>query len=129
MTSQQMPVRSQALDGSPLTTVPPGPAPSRAPADGVPARAELARRGSPGSRLLAGEEWQRAERGLHLSGREVEIVRAIFDDRTESAIAQGLGISPHTVHTHVERLYRKLGVTSRTQLVLRVVQSAIGRER
>jgi DNA-binding CsgD family transcriptional regulator len=35
-------------------------------------------------------------------------------------IADHLGISPHTVHTHIERLYRKVGVASRVSLVRRV---------
>jgi len=60
-------------------------------------------------------------RSLGLSLREEQIVRAIFDDCTESAIASDLGISPHTVHTHVERLHQKLGVVDRVALVLRVV--------
>ena len=85
-------------------------------------------RGSPGHQLLRVEEWRHAARALHLSGRELEIARAIFEDRTESVIAKDLGISPHTVHTHVERLYRKLAVASRTQLVLRVIQTGIGRD-
>ena len=37
------------------------------------------------------------------------------------AIALELGISQHTVHTYLSRLYRKLGVTSRVQLVLSVL--------
>jgi DNA-binding NarL/FixJ family response regulator len=63
-------------------------------------------------RLLAGS--------LELSQREFQILQAVFDDQKESAIAANLGISSHTVHTHLERLYRKLGVTSRVTLVSRV---------
>ena len=32
-----------------------------------------------------------------------------------------LRVWPHTVHTHCERLYRKLAVTDRVKLVLRVM--------
>jgi DNA-binding NarL/FixJ family response regulator len=63
-------------------------------------------------RLLAGS--------LELSQREFQIPQAVFDDQKESAIAANLGISSHTVHTHLERLYHKLGVTSRVTLVSRV---------
>ena len=52
-------------------------------------------------RLLAGS--------LELSQREFQILQAVFDDQKESAIAANLGISSHTVHTHLERLYHKLG--------------------
>jgi DNA-binding CsgD family transcriptional regulator len=58
---------------------------------------------------------------LALSTREAQIVGRIFADEKEAKIARTLGISPHTVRTHLERLYHKLNVQSRTELVLRVV--------
>ena len=57
--------------------------------------------------------------------KKFEIVQAIFDDDTELAIAQRLGISQHTVHTHIERLYQKLDVGSRIQLVMCVVRQYV----
>ena len=60
-------------------------------------------------------------RRLRLSRRELDILRGLFDGRTESAIAAGLNISSRTVHTHVERLHRKLHVTHQVALVLRLV--------
>ena len=57
---------------------------------------------------------------MSLSPREADIVRYLTADEPEASIAHRLGISPHTVHTHVGRLYRKLGVTSRTQVILRM---------
>ena len=65
--------------------------------------------------------WGQIARSLKLSGQELQVVRGIFDDRIEAAIADNLKVSPHTVHTYCERLYRKLGVTGRVKLVLRVV--------
>jgi DNA-binding CsgD family transcriptional regulator len=38
----------------------------------------------------------------------------------EQGLASSLGISRHTVHTHIERLYRKLRVNSRSQLIAAV---------
>ncbi len=64
--------------------------------------------------------WRLLARSLALSRRECQIVQALFDDQKESAIASDLGISQHTVHTHIERLYRKLEVNSRATLVGRV---------
>jgi len=52
-------------------------------------------------------------------------MRAVFDDRTEFAIAADLGISPHTVHTHFRRLHKKLGAITRVQLVLRAMDEFI----
>jgi DNA-binding NarL/FixJ family response regulator len=65
--------------------------------------------------------WEAIARSLKLSGRELQIVRAVFDDETEFCIAAELGISAHTVHTYVERLHRKLAVNDRGRLILRVV--------
>ena len=65
-------------------------------------------------------EWRSIGRSLKLSPRELQIVRCLFDDDTEAAIALRLGISSHTVHTYLERLYRKVGVSSRVALVVRV---------
>ncbi len=80
-------------------------------------------RQSLGSAMFTSQAWEQMGRALHLSGRELQIVRGVFDDRIESAIAADLDISPHTVHTHFDRLHRKLEVTNRPQLILRVVQS------
>jgi len=69
--------------------------------------------------------WGQIARSLKLSGQELQVVRGIFDDRIEEAIADNLKVSPHTVHTYCERLYRKLGVTGRVRLALRVMDEYI----
>lgn len=76
----------------------------------------------PGSAIFSEQAWAAIARSLKLSGRELQIVRGIFDDATDVAIAQRIGISLHTVHTHVERLHHKLAITNRSQLLLRVMQ-------
>jgi DNA-binding NarL/FixJ family response regulator len=58
---------------------------------------------------------------LRISDRELQIIQGIFDGRKELAIADDLTISVHTVHTHLERLYRKLNVSSRVGLVLSIL--------
>ena len=75
-----------------------------------------------GAAMFSDEAWVQIAGSLRLSGRELQILRAIFDDRTESTIARELGISPCTIHTYCERLYRKLSVTDRVRLVLRVME-------
>lgn len=75
---------------------------------------------APGSAIFSAKAWKEISRSLNLSGRELQIVRRIFEDLTESAIAVELGISVHTVHTHLDRLHHKLGVVDRVQLVLRI---------
>jgi DNA-binding NarL/FixJ family response regulator len=51
----------------------------------------------------------------------VQIVRGVFDDHKEEQIGCELGISRHTVNTYFQRIYRKLRVSSRPQLILRVM--------
>jgi len=74
------------------------------------------------SSLFSENTWLTLARRLHLSPRERQLVRAVFDEETEQAIALTLGISVRTVHTHFERLYHKLGVKTRVGLVVRVFQ-------
>ncbi|HEY7322383.1 MAG TPA: helix-turn-helix transcriptional regulator [Candidatus Binatia bacterium] len=71
--------------------------------------------------ILSHDAWKTIAKSLRISDRELQIIQGIFDDRKELAIADELKISMHTVHTHLERLYRKLGVSSRVALVLYVL--------
>ncbi len=67
------------------------------------------------------DTWKVIAKSLRISDRELQIIQGIFDDRKEFAIADELKISMHTVHTHLERLYRKLGISSRVALVLYIL--------
>jgi DNA-binding CsgD family transcriptional regulator len=75
--------------------------------------------------FLSDEQWRALARALRLSAREAEITRLLMNDESEWTIAAHLSISRHTVHTHIERLYRKLGVTSRSQVIVRVFQTYV----
>ena len=79
----------------------------------------------PGRSILTLETWKTIAQSLHISNRELQIIQGIFDDRKELAIADELTISAHTVHTHLERLYRKLGVSSRVGLILCILSEYI----
>src|SRR5512137_968594 len=48
-----------------------------------------------------------------LSHRETEIVKEIENGLTYKDIATKLGISPHTVHTHIKNIYEKLHAKDR----------------
>ena len=73
-----------------------------------------------GSRLFRDEEWCVLVNRLGLSPREAEIVRLIFDDLSKDAIARQLSLSSHTIQTYLRRLYRKLDVRSRGELLILV---------
>lgn len=55
---------------------------------------------------------------LGLTARELVVLQQLADGGTALAIAHRLGVSPRTVHTHLEHVYRKLGVRDRMRAVL-----------
>ncbi len=73
-----------------------------------------------GQAVFVPSEWRSLSLCLGLSPRECGIVRGVFDGDSEKRIAERLGLSPHTVHTYVWRIYRKLQVQSREELLVRV---------
>ena|SRR5579859_1177459 len=77
--------------------------------------------GNPGPSLFPLGAWPLLGTALRLSAREMQIVQGVFEDRKEVSIAYELGISPHTVNTYFQRLYAKLRVSSRPQLIVRVM--------
>jgi LuxR family transcriptional regulator, maltose regulon positive regulatory protein len=54
-----------------------------------------------------------------LSVRELDVLRLLSDGRSNAGIARELFVEQSTVKTHLIHLYRKLGVSSRTQAITR----------
>ncbi len=52
-----------------------------------------------------------------LSDREREIMVLVGKGYTASAVAEKLIISPYTVNTHIQHLYRKLDIHKRSELI------------
>lgn len=70
----------------------------------------------------AGGTWQAApsligDEASQLTAREAEIVRMIADGLRNKEIAAELGISDGTVKVHLHRIYEKLGVDGRVELI------------
>jgi DNA-binding CsgD family transcriptional regulator len=57
-----------------------------------------------------------------LTEREREVLQWLAGGKTDRDIALILGISPRTVHKHLQRIYEKLGVETRTAAVSRYMQ-------
>ena len=60
---------------------------------------------------------------LDLSTREMEVLDALCRGRTNLQIAATLDISPFTVKNHVQRIFRKIGVSNRTQAAARYTEA------
>jgi two-component system nitrate/nitrite response regulator NarL len=60
-----------------------------------------------------------------LSPREQEIVGLVSTGHPNKTIARKLAISQHTVNTHVRRIFGKLGVNSRAEMVAYALQSGL----
>ena len=61
-------------------------------------------------------------RKVPLTKREEEIVSLVTAGKTNRDIALQLELSEHTIKNHLFRLFRKLGVSSRSQLVAHTLQ-------
>ena len=70
-------------------------------------------------RVLVEEEAERLRACRALSDREREVLALVDEGKTNAEIADVLGIAPTTVRTHLEHIYRKLDVHSRTAALAR----------
>jgi DNA-binding NarL/FixJ family response regulator len=60
-----------------------------------------------------------------LSDRELEVLNLIAEGQSNKLIAHGLGISEHTVKTHVASILAKLGAASRTEAVSQAIRRGL----
>lgn len=60
-----------------------------------------------------------------LSRREKEILQKVAYGATTKEVAKDLGISPHTVKTHLERIFEKLGANDRAQAVAIAIRTGL----
>jgi DNA-binding NarL/FixJ family response regulator len=60
-----------------------------------------------------------------LSPREIEILQQVAYGATTKEVADTLGISFHTVKTHLERIFEKLGANDRAQAVAIAIRQGL----
>ncbi|HAU36318.1 MAG TPA: hypothetical protein DCX07_01195 [Phycisphaerales bacterium] len=73
---------------------------------------------------LTDDEWQHAVKHLSLTPQQTKIVKLILHGRRDKQIAKSLSLSEATVRTHLARLFNRIGVADRVELVLLVVACA-----
>ena len=54
-----------------------------------------------------------------LSRRELEVFAQLLTDKTQMQIAEELFITHSSVHFHCKNIYKKLGINSRRQLLIK----------
>ena len=60
-----------------------------------------------------------------LTKRETDVVKLVVDGHTNRDVAQKLGLTEHTVSNYLFRIYEKLGISSRVELVLYSLKRAL----
>ena len=61
-----------------------------------------------------------------LTRREVQVVSMVVEGLPNREIAGKLGVSAHTVKNHLFRIYEKLGISNRAELILYTLSSKAG---
>lgn len=54
-----------------------------------------------------------------LTPREKEVLEGMAKGITENRLSEDLSLSPHTIHSHIKHIYKKLRVCSRAEAVLK----------
>jgi DNA-binding CsgD family transcriptional regulator len=78
-----------------------------------------------GSGIFSWDEWLHVGDSLRLSDRELLVVQGIFDDRELENIADILGVPTNVVYRTLQRIYIKLQIGSRAELVVRVMSEYV----
>lgn len=66
--------------------------------------------------------WSNAETSSLLTRRELEILQAIYEGKTNKEISKALQISQMTVKNHAKNLYEKLGVRNRCEAIAKGIE-------
>ena len=70
---------------------------------------------------LTAQEWKDAIEQLRLTRQQARIVEQILHGLRDKQVAAALNLSEATVRTHLARLFTKLGVDDRVQMMLCVL--------
>lgn len=66
-----------------------------------------------------------AENGYRLTPRQLAVLHLVVQGKSDKEIGVALGISPLTVNTHVSRVLRKMGASSRTEAGVRALRDGL----
>ncbi len=75
---------------------------------------------SPPFHVFSDDEWNRLSCSLCLTPQQAKIVGLILQGKRDKEIAAALTTTVPTIRTHLARLFARLGVADRVELVLHV---------
>ncbi len=70
--------------------------------------------------MESADHWVASLAGKGLSAREIDVARALVSGLSEKQIAKELGLSIHTIHGSVKKIYRVQNVHSRAELLVQI---------
>jgi DNA-binding NarL/FixJ family response regulator len=65
------------------------------------------------------------DEGVHLSARQIEILRMLAEGHSYKACAAALDLGIDTVRSHVRKIYERLHVHSRSEAVWKALQGGL----
>jgi DNA-binding NarL/FixJ family response regulator len=68
--------------------------------------------------MLSDSEWDMLAKKMRLTPRETQVLRGVFAEQTDDAIAIELGIATRTVRAHLGKIYQKCDCRTRTGAVV-----------
>ena len=71
--------------------------------------------------LFTAEEWKVLASRLELTPRQAQIARWVCRGYATAGVAEQLGVSPETVRTHSQALFKKLDIHDRVGVPVRLV--------
>lgn len=89
-------------------------------------RTTYQRRTASSENRLSREMGSRARSTGQLTGREREILAGVARGNANGEIAEDLGISAHTVKTHIRNIMQKLELDNRAQLIAYALRAGLG---
>jgi len=79
----------------------------------------------PGATVSTGAEQRGTSNQRHLTRRQLEVLLLLAEGKRSGEIADELGISVHTVRTHIQGILRTLGAANRLEAVSRALHERI----
>lgn len=92
---------------------------------GIHFRATVMRKSESGGEALLLVEVSEAKRATQLSPRELQVARLVSQHGSYKTAAEMASVSLDSVRTYIRRIYRKMGVSNRTQLKARMIREGL----